>query len=101
MIARHSGRRPPEPPAVVDLVVTHHPADEDRPDAVIRVDGSDIPAMPRLNGRRSIVTSLPFDQFIALAGGSEVVERAFGVELALGPAQLETLRATAERWSAR
>ncbi len=83
---------------VVDLVVTEESDDDDHPRMDVEADGQTIPVVSRLRSRRSIVATLSVPDFERLARAGEVVDRTFGVTLELTPAQMATLRRTAERW---
>ena len=86
-------------PAVVDVIVTEHPANEDAPEMSIRVDGRDLAVVPRARSSKSIVSSISFDEFLSLAHADTVVERAFDRELVFGAGQRRALRSVAARWS--
>jgi hypothetical protein len=96
------GRQPRNvPPTVVDMVITQLPAGDDHPQLTMEVDGEAMPVVPRLRSRRSVVASIPFDDFVALANASSIVERAFDTELEFGDLQLRMLRTVARRWGER
>ena len=93
--------RPTSTPAVVDIVVTQHAVNDDAPEMAMRVDGEAFPLTTRLRSRRSVVASIPFDQFIRLTNAETIVEQAFDTELAFSAAQVRMLRSTAQRWAGR
>jgi hypothetical protein len=96
-----SGPRAVVPPKVVDVVITQHPPDEASPRASLQVDGRAVPLVARPATARSVVASMPFDAFVALAHAGAIVERAFDTDLVFGDGQLRMLRTVADRWSGR
>jgi hypothetical protein len=100
-IAHHPVNEPVALPGAVDIVVTQHPAEDDAPDMLLRVDGETVPVVTRLHSRRSVVTTVSLAEFDRLAAAGAVVDRTFGTELELGAGQLKMLRATADRWLGR
>lgn len=100
-VAQYRGRRPDAPPPVIDLVMTQLTAEDEHPNMALQVDGRPVNAIPRLRSRRSIVASIPFDEFVRLANASRIIEHAFGVDLEFGAAQLGMLRSVAQRWATR
>jgi hypothetical protein len=101
-ITRYPGAgRPLSAPRVVDVVVTEHAADEERPEMSVRIDGASVPLAARLYSRRSIATTISFDEFVRLVNADAIVEQALGNELEFGNGQLQMLRAEAQRWSGR
>lgn len=93
--------RPTSPPIAVDIVVTQHLVNEDKPETTMRVDGQSLPLITRLRSRRSVVTTISFDEFVQLANAETIVEQAFDTELEFGPAQRGRLRFVAQRWAGR
>lgn len=101
-VARYAaGGRPRSAPTVVDMIVTELSPDDDRPAMQMRVDDEPLPLTGRLRTRRSIVATMPFDDFIKLTQAARIVEQAFGTELEFGAGQLRMLRSIAEKWSRR
>src|SRR5262249_23545150 len=100
-VTRLVGRERTSASGVVDIVVSQLPGEDEPPAIRIRVDGRDEPLATRLKSRRSIATSVPFDEFVRMANASALVEEAFGAELEFSASQLHMLRTTAERWSGR
>jgi hypothetical protein len=86
-------------PRVVDVIVTEHPTGEESPQMTMTVNGEGVPLVPRLHSRRSIVSSISFDDFVRLADAESIVQRAFDVDLVFGTGQLRMLRSVAQRWS--
>ena len=99
-VTRLSGQQATAP-RVVDIIVSERPSEDDAPSMRVRIDGRDEPLVTRLNSRRSIVTSVPFDEFVRLTAASSLIEEAFGAELEFSPGQLRMLRFTADRWAGR
>jgi hypothetical protein len=89
------------PPDVVDIIVTQYPSDDERPEMTLRIDGRPIPLITRLRSRRSIVSTIPFSEFLQITAAAAIVEDAFQMELDFSPPQLRMLRATADRWARR
>jgi hypothetical protein len=100
-IAHHPVNEPVALPGVVDIVVTQHPAEDDAPDMMLRVDGETVPIVTRLHSRRSVVATVSLAEFDRITAAGVVVDRMFGTELELGAGQLKMLRATADRWLGR
>jgi hypothetical protein len=99
-ITRYRGvDRPSSPPRVVDVIVTAHPADEETPEMKMHGDGESLPLTARLHSRRSVATTIAFEEFVRLANADAIVEQALGTELEFGIGQLRMLRAEAQRWS--
>jgi len=98
-VAQYTGVKPAAPPSVVDIVVTDHPSNDEQPDATMRVDGQPLAMNPRLKSRRSVVASIPFEDFLKLANATTIVERAFDVELEFGAEQMRMLQMVAKRWA--
>jgi hypothetical protein len=92
---------PTTAPSAVDVVVTQHPLNDDRPDMTLRVNGDVLPVVTRLHSRRSIVATVPFAEFVRMTNAQAVTEQAFDTELEFSPEQLRMLRSVAERWSGR
>ncbi len=88
-------------PDVVDITVTHYPAEDENPEMTLRVDGQAVPLISRLHSRRSIVSTIPFSEFLQIMAAAAIVEDAFKSEFEFSPAQLRMLRATADRWARR
>lgn len=89
------------PPAVVDIVVSQHPVDEETPAATLRANGEPVPLVTRFRSARAVVSTITFDQFVSLANAATLVEQAFDCELEFTPQQLRMLKSTAERWAGR
>jgi hypothetical protein len=89
------------PPKVVDIVVSQHPVDEEKPEATLRANGEPVPLVTRFRSARAVVSTITFDQFVSLANAATLVERAFDCELEFTPQQLRMLKSTAERWTGR
>jgi hypothetical protein len=89
------------PPTVVDITVTQYPPDDENPEMTLRIDGQPIPLITRLHSRRSIVSTIPFSEFLQITAAAAIMEDAFQSELEFSPAQLGMLRATADRWARR
>jgi hypothetical protein len=100
-IAHHPVNEPVASTAAVDIVVTQHPAEDEAPGMMLRVDGETVPVVTRLHSKRSIVATVSLAEFDRIAAAQSSVDRTFGVELELGAGQLKMLRATAVRWLGR
>jgi hypothetical protein len=86
-------------PAVVDVIVTEHPGNENAPEMTMSVDGRPFPLVVRPRTSRAIVSSISFDEFLRLTNAESIVEHAFDAELVFGAGQLRMLRSIAQRWS--
>ena len=100
-VTRLVGREQRSAPGVVDIIVTEHPREDNTPEMRMKIDGRAEPLTTRLHSRRSIATSVPFDEFVRLTAASSLIEEAFGAELEFSPGQLRMLRFTADRWAGR
>lgn len=101
-VTRYPGlQRATSAPKVVDVIVTEHPADEDAPELSMRMNGESLPLIARLQSRRSVATTISFDEFVRLTNAQSLVQHAFGTELEFSSPQLRLLRAEAQRWSGR
>jgi hypothetical protein len=98
-VAQYVGTKPLTPASVIDIVITHLPPNDDRPDVAMQINGQPMELVTRLRSRRSVVASISFNEFLALANADTIVERAFDTELEFGPAQRRLLREAALRWS--
>jgi hypothetical protein len=86
-------------PAVVDIIVTEHPANEDTPEMAVDVDGRTLGLLPRPRSSRSVVSTISFEEFLRIANANTIVQRAFDRELVFGEGQRRMLRSVAGRWS--
>lgn len=86
-------------PTVVDLVITEHAPDQQQPVVTLQIDDAPLPVVARPKHERSVVVSMPFDEFLRLARAERVVERAFDSELVFSAAQIRMLRSAADRWA--
>jgi hypothetical protein len=93
--------RPTSQPSVVDIIVTEHPTSDDAPEMTMRVNGDSLPLATRLHSPRSIVATIPFDEFVRMTNAETIVEQAFDTELVFSAGQFGMLRATAQRWAGR
>ena len=93
--------RPRSTPSAVDIVITQFLVDEDTPEMAAHVNGQSLPLVTRLRGRRSIVTTISFDEFVQLANADTIVYHAFDADLELGAAQRGLLRSLARQWARR
>jgi hypothetical protein len=100
-ITRHGARDPVAAAGVVDIVVTQHPVEDDKPEMTLRVDGQTVPLVARPLGMRSVVASVPLDAFVRLTNAGAIVDRTFNTELEFGEAQLRVLRSVAAQWSGK
>ena len=100
-VARYATERPRSAPTVVDMIVTELAPEDDRPAMQMRVDDEPLPLIGRLRSRRSVVATMPFEDFVRLTNGARIIEQAFGTELEFGAGQLRMLRSTATKWSRR
>ena len=92
----------PAPPGVVDLIVTElHTADDRTPAMALRADDRTLPLPTRLHGRRSIATTMTFEDFEKLIASTIIVEHAFDADLEFSAGQIRMLRATVDRWMGR
>jgi hypothetical protein len=98
-VVQYEGPRPKTPPSVVDVVITQYVSSDEHPDMSMQADGQAVDMNPRLRSRRSVVASIPFDEFAKLANADAIVERAFDTELEFGAGQRRMLHAVAQRWS--
>jgi hypothetical protein len=99
--SRSEGLRAIVPPKVVDIVITQHPVDESSPQAAMQVDGRPMPLVARALSARSVVASIPFDDFVKLTSASTIIQRAFDTELDFGAGQRRMLQSVARRWGGR
>jgi hypothetical protein len=91
----------PAAPGVVDIIITEvQPADES-PAMAVQVDGETQSVPARVKARRSIATTMAFDQFARMTEATTIIYRAFGRELEFSPGQMRMLRATVDRWIAK
>ena len=97
----YPGQRAAAAPAVVDMIVTQHPADEAQPQVTLNVNGEALAVVTRPRTERSVVVSMPFDEFTRLANAETIVQRVFDTDLEFGAGQLRMLRTTAVRWAGR
>jgi hypothetical protein len=95
------GQRPTARPTAVDLIVTQHPVADDTPAMTMRVDGRALPLISRVHGKRSLVATIPFDEFLRLANAQTFVEQAFDTELELSPSALRLFQFQVARWAER
>ena len=100
-IARHGARDPVAAPGVVDIVVTEHPVEDGKPEMTLRVDGETLLLIARPLGRRSVVASVPLDDFVRVTNAGAIVDRSFDAELEFGAEQLRVLRSVANQWSGK
>jgi hypothetical protein len=92
----------PAPPGVVDLIVTElHAADDRTPAMTLRTDDRTLPLPTRLHGRRSVATTMTFEDFEKLIASTTIVEQAFDADLEFSAGQIRMLRATVDRWMGR
>ena len=99
-VVRYASERR-QAPGIVDVIVTEVAAGDERPQMQVEADGQPIPLIGRLRSRRSIVASLPFEDFVRLANADIIVQQAFGTELQFGRVQVSMLRSAAAKWSRR
>lgn len=98
-ITRHGARDAVAAPGVVDIVVTQHLVEDDKPEMTLRVDGETVPLVARPLGKRSVVASVPLDAFVRVTNAGVIVDRTFNAELEFGAGQLRVLRSVAAQWS--
>jgi hypothetical protein len=100
-VSRYRRESPQIVPAVVDLVVTQHPLDDDAPRMTLRLNGEAMPLIARARSARAVVATMTFDQFEKLTAAGSLVQDAFDTELEFSALQLRMLKATADRWAGR
>jgi len=98
-VAQYAGSQPTSPPLVVDVILTERTIADEAPQMTMQVDGQPLPLVARPHSPRSVVASIPFDDFVRLANADAIVEGAFETELVFGAAQLRMLRSIARRWA--
>jgi hypothetical protein len=89
----------PAGPGVVDLIVTQLQREDDAPVTALQVDGQTRPMPTRLKARRSIASTMSFDDFVELTRSATLIERAFDTDLVFSAGQLRILRSIVASWT--
>jgi hypothetical protein len=97
-VTRIADHRPADP-GVVDLIVTQLQREDDAPMMALRVDGQARQMPTRLKARRSIASTMSFDDFVELTRSATLIERAFDTDLVFSAGQLRILRSIVASWT--